>query len=212
MRNINKKPEPQSLTKHRCNTDSDYDNYAKKGDLRENLVSEQHGICCYCMQRIRSDSESMKIEHWQSQSPNKFPKKQLDYGNLLGACLGGVGKPKRDQHCDTRKGDDDISFNPANPSHDVESLFKFLGTGKIEANNPQIQSQIDNVLNLNHPRLVNSRREVINAFTQTLQNEKARNTDLFRHLANWDGINGTQLAPFCQVVVYYLRKKIKKMK
>jgi len=41
MRNIQKKTEPTSLTQHRCNTNSDYDNYAGKDDLRASLVSEQ---------------------------------------------------------------------------------------------------------------------------------------------------------------------------
>jgi hypothetical protein len=63
MRNIQKGSEPKSLTEHRCNTHSDYDNYADKEDLRVSLVKEQRGICCYCMQRIRSNSDDMKIEH-----------------------------------------------------------------------------------------------------------------------------------------------------
>jgi hypothetical protein len=85
MRNIQKATEPQSLTQHRCNSNSNYDNYAEKDDLRKSLIDEQRGICCYCMQRIRPNPESMKIEHWQSQALNKFPEKQLHCGNLLGA-------------------------------------------------------------------------------------------------------------------------------
>jgi uncharacterized protein (TIGR02646 family) len=211
MRNIHKNPEPTSLTQHRCNTNTGYDNYAEKDDLRESLVNEQRGICCYCMQRIYPNLEHMKIEHNRSQSPNKFPQKQLDYGNLLGACLGGTGKPRRDQHCDTRKGDDDISFNPADPANNVERLFKFPGSGRIEANDPQLQSEIDNILNLNHPRLVNNRKAMIDSFTQLLRSGKARNVDFSKHLANWEGKDGGQLDPFCQVIVYYLRKKIAKM-
>jgi hypothetical protein len=61
MRNIQKTPEPTSLTQHRCNTNTDYDNYAEKNELRESLVNEQRGICCYCMQRIQPDSDKMQI-------------------------------------------------------------------------------------------------------------------------------------------------------
>jgi len=226
MRNIQKQAEPKSLTQHRCNTSANYDNYDKKDDLRDSLVSEQRGICCYCMQRIRPNLESMKIEHWQSQSPNKFPKKQLDYGNLLGACLGEHGQSKKNQHCDTRKGDDDILFNPANPSHDVERFFKLPATGLIQSDDPQIQKQIsdeisDDIddpkikhyssLNLNHPKLVNNRKAVIDAFIQVLQKEQVRDSDLTKHLADWEGKNGGQLRPFCQVIVYYLRKKVNRM-
>ena len=124
---------------------------------------------------------------------------------------GGTGKPRRDQHCDTRKGDDDISFNPADPDRDVEKLFKFSGSGRIEANDPQLQSEIDNILNLNHSRLVNNRKAVIDSFIQVLQSQKARNVDFPKYLATWEGKDGGQLEPFCQVVVYYLRKKIAKM-
>jgi len=38
MKNISKGTEPKSLTQHRCNTNSDYDNYPDKDDLRESLV------------------------------------------------------------------------------------------------------------------------------------------------------------------------------
>jgi uncharacterized protein (TIGR02646 family) len=211
MRNIQKSLEPKSLTEHRCNTDTYYENYAEKDDLRASLVNEQKGICCYCMQRIYPNLENMKIEHNQSQSPNKFPEKQLDYGNLLGACLGGMGKPRRDQHCDTRKNDDDISFNPADPGHDVERLFKFSGSGRIEAINPQLQKEIDDILNLNHSRLINNRKAVIDSFTQVLGRKKISKTDFHKYLATWEGKNEDQLEPFCQIVVYYLRKKIAKM-
>ena len=193
MRNIQKQSEPISLTRHRCSSNSNYGNYAEKDDLRTSLVSEQRGICCYCMQRIYPTLEKMKIEQCQSQSTNKFPEKQIDYTNLLGACLGGEGKPRRDQHCDTRKGDDDISFNPANSKHDVERLFKFPGTGRIEAidaNNKQLQSEIDEVLNLNHSILVDNRKAVIDSFTEMLRRKKVRDVDLPKYLATWEGKNG----------------------
>lgn len=41
MRNIQKKSEPKSLTQHRANTNSDYENYPQKQDLRDTLVGEQ---------------------------------------------------------------------------------------------------------------------------------------------------------------------------
>lgn len=59
MRNIQKKSEPKSLTQHRANTNSDYDNYPQKQDLRDTLVGEQKGICCYCMQRIKAEPTNL---------------------------------------------------------------------------------------------------------------------------------------------------------
>ena len=106
MRPIVKRPEPVSLTAHRKKPYSDYDNYQAKDNLRQALVTEQQGLCCYCMGRIRPVPASMKIEHWRCQK--HYRGEQLKYRNLLGACLGGHGQPARLQHCDTRKGDSDL--------------------------------------------------------------------------------------------------------
>ncbi len=210
MRNIHKHAEPPSLTQHRCKQHADYDNYIEKAELRQSLVSEQRSICCYCMQRIRSGETEMKVEHWHAQSPNKYPAEQLDYGNLLGSCRGGHGKRRKHQHCDTRKRDTDLTFNPANPAHDVEAMFLFPGSGRIEAaNNKQdLQAQLEDVLNLNHSNLVKNRKAVLDSFRETLRRGKAKDCDLQKHLANWNGNDAGNLSPFCQVVVYYLRKKL----
>ena len=91
MRNIVKTAEPASLAQHRHTPYADYDNYDDKDTLREHLVSDQRGLCCYCMSRIRPDADHMKIEHWRSQK--EYPDKQLDYGNMLASCLGGGRTP-----------------------------------------------------------------------------------------------------------------------
>jgi uncharacterized protein (TIGR02646 family) len=210
MRNIQKHPEPKSLTQHRCNINTDYDNYAEKDDLRSSLVSEQQGICCYCMQRIYTDSESMKIEHWQSQ--DRYPHRQLEYKNLLGACRGGEGQKPTKQHCDTKKGNIDLTFNPADPAHDLESKIRFLGDGTVESRDIQFDREINEVLNLNEGTLVRNRKAVLAAFRQFLIQNNPSDSDLCRELSKWNGDNSENLEPFCQVVVYYLRKKIDKNK
>ncbi|MBQ8697974.1 MAG: hypothetical protein IJ521_03115, partial [Schwartzia sp.] len=52
-----------------------------KDIIRTALHSEQHGLCAYCMRRIRQDN-SMKIEHWKPVQGNKDG--VLDYKNWLG--------------------------------------------------------------------------------------------------------------------------------
>jgi len=61
MRAITKGPEPPSLTAHRQTPPCDYDNYTDKDGLRHSLVTEQRGLCCYCMGRIRNGPKTMKI-------------------------------------------------------------------------------------------------------------------------------------------------------
>ena len=119
MRGIAKGAEPASLTAHRQTDHCDYDNYQDKPALRHALATEQRGLCCYCMGRIHNGPETMKIEHWHSQS--QYGGEQLSYRNLLGACLGGHGQPSKLQHCDTRKGYLDLEWNPADPAHHIET-------------------------------------------------------------------------------------------
>lgn len=210
MKNISKGAEPESLNRHRCNTNSDYDNYPKKDNLRESLVGEQRGICCYCTQRIRPSADGMKIEHWQCQS--RFPEKQLDYSNLLGACLGCQGQALERQHCDTRKGDLDLTYNPANPNHDVESKLAFLGDGTIQSTDTAFDSEINEILNLNERILVKNRKATLEPIKSGFMTKKLSKADIQKELRKWNGESDDKdLEPFCQVVVYYLRKKLRKM-
>lgn len=70
MRTIQKGVEPRSLLEYRKTADPHYDGYQDKQEVRDQLVHEQRGLCCYCQSRIRANPGRMKIEHWQSQSPN----------------------------------------------------------------------------------------------------------------------------------------------
>ena len=207
MRNIQKGDEPHSLTHHRKAPHSDYVNYTDKDLLRQHLVNEQRGICCYCMSRIRATAGEMKIEHWQCRE--HYPERQLDYSNLLGACNGGEGRPGREQHCDTRKGQEDLSIHPADPACNVERLIKFPGSGKIRSDDPDVDRQLNKVLNLNHPQLVANRKATLISFCDAIGKTKRNNGWFQRKLAEWRGDGGGELHPFSQVVVYYLCKKLK---
>ena len=156
MRTIRKAAEPHSLTEHRLAAGATYENYLEKDELRRRLVDEQRGLCCYCMAEIRADRGGMKIEHWRSRA--RHPDQQLDYSNLLASCMGNDGKRKADYHCDTSKGERDLSRNPANPLHHVEELTRFSGDGRIVSSGPAFDSELNEVLNLNLPFLVNNRK------------------------------------------------------
>lgn len=207
MRNIRKNHEPRCLTQYRCQANADYNNFNGKQDLRDSLISEQGGICAYCMQRIQSTAGGMKIEHWQCR--DNYSSKQLDYGNLLGVCLGGKGQKKDGQHCDTSKENKDLCRNPANPAHNVEAVIRYLGDGRIKAEDEIFDREINEVLNLNHPFLVNNRKSVLKGFQKSL--ERTGNlgaASIQRKIAEWSQPAGGNLEPFCMVVAYWLRKKL----
>lgn len=208
MRAIYKSHEPASLAEHRCQASADYNNYKDKDTLRQSLFAEQRGLCCYCLSRIRPLPGQIKIEHWHCQ--DNYPAEQLDYGNLLGACLGNEGQPRGQQYCDTRKGNERLSRNPANPAHQIEQFVRFEGDGRISSNDAAFDAELNGVLNLNAKFLQNNRKAVLDAFKLTLvKRDNLPRQTLERWLKEWNGeTHIEELEPFCQVVVYWLRKRL----
>ncbi|MBC2710992.1 MAG: TIGR02646 family protein [Desulfosarcina sp.] len=207
MRAITKGAEPRSLMEHRAGAHCDYDNYQDKEELRQALVAEQRGLCCYCMGRIRRDRNGMKIEHWRCRSANGD--QELVYRNLLGACLGGQGQAGSKQHCDTCKEDRDLKWNPSDPAHRIEDRLEYELDGTIRALDDEFNTQLNEVLNLNMAWLKNNRKGVLTAVLDwwrmcrrpvspaRIEREIQKRTD-----------GATGLPPYCQVAVWWLRMKL----
>lgn len=214
MREITKGVEPVSLTLHRQKPHCDYDNYQDKESLRRTLVAEQRGICCYCMARISAGNDSMKIEHWRCQE--RYPEEQLRYGNLLGACRGGEGQPLRLQHCDTKKADRDLHWNPAESVHHIETRVRYEPDGTIRSDDAAFDVQLHEVLNLNLPVIKNSRKGIYDGILEWVRYEKNRQRGqiprerLLREQARYM-IGSSVLQPYSQVAVWLLDQKIRRM-
>ena len=211
MRAITKGREPASLTAHRSTPLSDYGNYAAKDGLRQALVTEQRGLCCYCMNRIRPETGSIKIEHWQCQA--RYPDEQLNYRNLLGACSGEQGQPARLQHCDTSKGDRDIRWNPADPAHRIETRVRYELDGSIRGDDADFDGQLNNVLNLNLAVLKNNRKRLLDAILDWWKCEKARiggpvPRDRLARIRDKHVSENGDLAPYRQVTVWWLEQRL----
>lgn len=205
MKMITKGAEPNSLTEHRAKAHSDYNNYARKDELRAALVGEQKGLCCYCTRRIRAGSTEMKIEHWQSQTT--YPQQQLNYGNLLGACLGGEGKSPSEQHCDTRKINQDLNWNTANHAHVIESRLRYLADGTVKSTDDVFNTQLYDVLELNLNYLKNSRKAVLDSvlnWWRSTPNARQKVQQQIDHRVN----NAGEHQPFSPVAVWFLRQKL----
>lgn len=212
MRSITKGREPASLTQHRAGAHSDYDNYAAKDELRAALVKEQRGLCSYCMTSVSPTANGMKIEHWRCQSRHQHL--ELTYQNLLAACLGGHGQPEERQHCDTRKGERDLKFNPADPEHRVEQRIRFEADGTIGSSDAEFDTQLNEVLGLNVAVLKNRRKGVLTGILDWWRNEKARlrapipRDRLERERARRLGQGHELLAPFDPVAVWWLEQRL----
>ena len=218
MRAITKGLEPRSMTTYRQSPHSDYANYRDKDELRLALVTEQRGLCCYCMGRIRAERTSMKIEHWRSQA--RCPDQQLNYQNLLASCRGEAhgpgGQPPHLQHCDTRKGDRDLEWNPADPDHRIETRIRYDVMGTVSSDEPIFNGQLNDVLNLNLPNLRNNRKAVYDGVLKWWREQRTRNRGrglrerLKRQRARYDA-DGGELQPFAQVAISLLNQKLNRM-
>ena len=212
MRQITKGPEPRSLTAYRQEPSANYDDYRDKNLLRRALVTEQRGLCCYCMKRIRDDRRT-KIEHWQSQSCH--PNQQLVYRNLLAACSGRMGSKGSSQHCDTRKGNRDLSWNPADPSHHVETRIGYGLDGSIWSDEGAFNAELSDVLNLNLQVLKENRKVTLDSILAWWRIEKARQrkpvprSRFQRERQRWQPDDG-ELAEYCQVVIWWLDQRLAK--
>lgn len=225
MKQITKISEPNSLTQHRVKSHSSYENLPTnaKNDLRNSLLAEQGHICCYCMKRIPEKVNSaenityeMKIEHYQCQ--DNFQHLQLTYYNLLGACIGNEGKPKKLQTCDTKKGNLSLTINPTLNNPNCETLFKYNSDGEICSitNDTEINRQINEILNLNMQTLKDNRKKIYLEVQKRIETESKQHATkqlkvrYFEQERNkWLNKMDGKYKEFCMVAVYYLTKKIK---
>ncbi|EDN71315.1 conserved hypothetical protein [Beggiatoa sp. PS] len=212
MKYIKKGKEPSSLLAHRKKSYADYDNYAEKDELRDALLNEQGDICCYCMQRISKDN--MKIEHWKPQS--QYPELQLDYENLRASCKGNDGKSKfLPRHCDTSKAEQEITLNPVDEAKNCEKLIEYRRNGKIYSHDPIIDKELNDILNLNTQTLVNNRSEIIDQIIEDLTRIKGKKaewsiSEVKKKIQQYESKANGKYKPYCQVVIYFLKKRFAK--
>lgn len=208
---ITKLNAPQSLVLHRSQSYSDYDNMPRKTkeDLKRSLLQEQGYLCCYCMGRI--DFKNMRLEHWQCQS--RFRDKQLDYNNLMAACWGNDGELPENRHCDVRKGDADLIYNPSDIGHQSRLGIRYLADGIIQAQDSIFNAQLESVLNLNYGILKANRKKAYEGAIEVLQKVSGRASKdslqrKMQRLRNRD--NEGKFTPYLDVALYFLNKKLER--
>ena len=185
-----------------------YDNYPDKDKLREVLLSEQGGLCCYCMGRIPDKQGKVKIEHWQSVA--NYPQNQLIYQNLLATCKGGEGEKYSNQYCDTRKGGKDLLFNPANPAHHAKLGISYGTDGTIQSRNPDFDRQLNDTLNLNYSSIKNHRKGVYDSLVMLLKLHTISRKRLEKQISMLS-YPSEQLEPYVGVAIWWLEKKLAKI-
>ena len=92
----------------------------------------------------------------------------------------------------------------------ADRLVRFETNGTISSGEATFNSDLNNTLNLNVPFLKRSRLESLEGFTHGLRKRGTlKQPELERLLQRWNGeLDDGPLEPFCQVVVYWLRKRL----
>lgn len=209
MRRITKGPEPQGLRSYRQATASlpTYRDLPDREALRETLIQEQRGLCCYCMGRVQQKTAS--IEHWKPRSV--YPEDELSWWNLFAVCPGGAGTGKVNEHCDKRKAATEISMYPADPA--IEQKVGFSATGEVvsQYSDLDVQRQIDEVLGLNIERLKSNRNSVLKSLKEACQREAAgqwTRSFIEKKIARLE--SGDELVPYASFLVWWLRKALRR--
>lgn len=214
----------EPLRQHRSQSNATYDNISEpdREKLVQSLLHEQGYLCAYCMCRIKAPL--VKVEHWKCR--DKFPELQLEYSNLLAVCCGNSGQnashtkceDKRGvtphhQHCDTRKGNSDLAYNPADPAHHARLQINYIETtGLIKSKDEKLNDELSSILNLNIEYLKSNRVKVLQVIKSKLASREgsAKQIELETLLNDWKSLNKEgKLKEFAGVSIWYLEKRIK---
>ncbi len=228
---IRKRPPPQALTTYRLTPDStgEQPRAARYNDddphfttvvkpaMREALVREQRGLCCYCNDRIEATDTGMKIEHRVPQhGPWRDPSRDLDWTNLLGACCGAIDNPRgrgaKVLHCDSSKAERPVALDPTEASH--TAAIEYENGGRIHATRPEFDRDLDEVLNLNDETLVERRDKALTVLMHELRKRYGvgswKASQFQKLLDQHRDPPGGSLRPFAGYLCWWLERAVRK--
>jgi uncharacterized protein (TIGR02646 family) len=237
MKHINKNiaNEPQSLREYReitPNTQYDGGNFDAKV-LKQSLLEEQGYICAYCMGRISLDlneNHKPKIEVEHLKPREKYPELELQFNNMLGVCNGlSISHPEKikNHHCDKTQGNEgkmngQVEFKAINPLYKdkSENLLTYTINGEIKpkSGSPDIEHDLNKVLNLNNAVLIKNRKVIIDKVLDDLKKEKSIQqwTVAFfeKHIELWSIRHGDEgkFRQYCMVAIWFLNNLKSKSK
>lgn len=212
MIKITKGKEPVAWTKERNTPGISYET-ARKDDLRLSLLEEQGGLCGYCMRRIvfkPGTATNTRIEHLKPRTLSLAegkPEETLAYGNMILCCNGDIDGD-RNLHCDASKGEMEIHLNPFDAAA-IATISYSSKDGSIKSSNVDFDRDLNEVLNLNHPRLAANRKSVIKGLVIEMGRQSWKRADITRKLSDYSSKTAAgQLHEYCGVVIWYLNKKL----
>lgn len=219
---IQRGKEPDSLLKYRKSfPEACYEELPAEPtkDIREQMWTEQKGLCAYCMCKLNSPKD-VRIEHYLERNPKDKEydaASTLDYKNMLGVCYGNSLQPgtkEEDKTCDAHRGNKLLTVNP----YDLTSIRKIFYTsdGYIASDDENINIDVNDTLNLNCKArsLPQNRKAVLIQAKKEIQ-KLCRNKShqfyleiLERYYKRY--AEQELLPPYCGIVIAWLEKELGK--
>jgi uncharacterized protein (TIGR02646 family) len=196
MRRIVKNNEPAIISEFKKRYKNKNHNAAQYDDLTAEartlvkgyLITEQYGICAYCMSAIKN--EACHIEHIKPQS--KFPGLSLEYSNLVASC-------ESDNSCGKHKGNKYDGAFVAPTEADCEAQYSYAMDGRIIPLTDRANYTIK-LLNLNSYKLKTARKTAIissGIYNKDFDSIRKLISDYYSH-PNTEGC----LPAFCMAVAW----------
>jgi len=121
------------------------------------------------------------------------------------------------QTCDSYKGENDLSFNPADTQRNIENFIKYSANGEIFSDDETINQELNEVLNLNTKDLKDT-RELFYKDIQTRiirEGKKRKNKDIQKRFYETEKqqlltLKDGKLEPYCMIGIYLINKKLSK--
>lgn len=227
---IQKNAEPDGLTRLREGTvtaglspDAAYKKlrYPLKSEVRNSLVTEQCGLCAYCMCRIpRIDVDPhitpIIIEHMTARNlaSGLNTGQGLDYNNFVATCNGNIASHGKrvfvDLTCDAHK--QNVEFRKVNPCK-PETLSTILYTlnGAIDATDPDVKFDLIDTLNLNCPTspLIAERKSALDSLIADIGTIKDEDILPYcENILNAFCRETTTKTPYVGILMWYLQTTV----
>ncbi|MCT4601683.1 MAG: TIGR02646 family protein [Marinifilum sp.] len=169
MRFIEKGDEPEDFaTWKRRNPNANWSDFSASKDvstieiynnLRESLLLDQELRCCYCEMFLNKNEEA-HVEHLKDK--DRYPKEKFLHSNLLASC-------KSTTTCGHKKDKGYFEQMITPLLENCQDRLMYTDDGRIIArdeNDEDARRTIEEVLNLNHKRLVDRRKTIIRGLEQ----------------------------------------------
>lgn len=172
----------------------------RRRKLKKELAKEQGQICCYCMNRLRTDASH--IEHFWPKE--RFLDRDLDYGNLLVSCNGEGSMIFSEEHCGHRKNNwwrkDMVSPTDA----EIEKMFQYSPNGKIHGTKGRETSNIAQEMianfGLDSYHLERNRRQAIEN-SEVFDEEEYTAEDIRSFIDYYSNMDNGAYVPYCKAII-----------